>query len=130
MQTSMARVWRRQSRGKMLDEAVLEQRYSRLSARCHSAMPVSADRAAPIRPAHAREKPASRLGRGKSRETRTLRWREMDSNYWYRGSKAVDCRSIPGIAGYWRARKRYHMMVQPLFFCALNHSIEPGWGTV
>jgi len=60
----------------------------------------------------------------------TLRWREMDSNYWYRGTKAVDFRSIPGIAGYWRARKRYHLMVQPLFFCALNHSIEPGWGTV
>ena len=60
----------------------------------------------------------------------TLRWREMDSNYWYRGTKAVDFRSIPGIAGYWRARKRYHLMVQPLFFCASNHSIEPGWGTV
>ena len=28
----------------------------------------------------------------------TLRWREMDSNYWYRGTKAVDFRSIPGIA--------------------------------
>jgi hypothetical protein len=54
----------------------------------------------------------------------------MDSNYWYRGTKAVDFRSIPGIAGYRRARKRYHLMVQPLFFCALNHSIEPGWGTV
>ena len=30
----------------------------------------------------------------------TLRWREMDSNFWYRGTKAVDFRSIPGIAGY------------------------------
>src|SRR6516165_3806771 len=58
------------------------------------------------------------------------RWREMDSNYWYRGTKAVDFRSIPGIAGYRRARKRYHLMVQPLFFCASSHSIEPGWGTV
>ena len=29
----------------------------------------------------------------------TLRWREMDSNFWYRGTKAVDFRSIPGIAG-------------------------------
>jgi hypothetical protein len=28
----------------------------------------------------------------------TLRWREMDSNFWYRGRKAVDFRSIPGIA--------------------------------
>jgi len=54
----------------------------------------------------------------------------MDSNYWYRGTKAVDFRSIPGIAGYRRARKRYHLMIQPLFFCASSHSIEPGWGTV
>jgi hypothetical protein len=23
----------------------------------------------------------------------------MDSNYWYRGTKAVDFRSIPGIVG-------------------------------
>ena len=52
----------------------------------------------------------------------------MDSNYWYRGTKAVDFRSIPGIAGYWRARKRYHLMVQPLFFCAWNHSTEPEQG--
>ena len=29
----------------------------------------------------------------------TRRWREMDSNFWYRGTKAVDFRSIPGIAG-------------------------------
>jgi hypothetical protein len=29
----------------------------------------------------------------------TPRWREMDSNFWYRGTKAVDFRSIPGIAG-------------------------------
>ena len=27
------------------------------------------------------------------------RWREVDSNFWYRGTKAVDFRSIPGIAG-------------------------------
>ena len=31
-----------------------------------------------------------------------LRRREMDSNYWYRGTKAVDFRSIPGIWGYRR----------------------------
>ena len=31
-----------------------------------------------------------------------------------------------GIGG---ALKRYHLMVQPFFFCASNHS-EPGWGTV
>jgi hypothetical protein len=29
----------------------------------------------------------------------TRRWREMDSNFWYRGTKAVDFCSIPGIAG-------------------------------
>jgi hypothetical protein len=28
----------------------------------------------------------------------TLRWRGMDSNFWYRGTKAVDFRSIPGMA--------------------------------
>ena len=28
----------------------------------------------------------------------TLRWREMDSNYRYAAQKAVDFRSIPGIA--------------------------------
>jgi hypothetical protein len=29
----------------------------------------------------------------------TPHWREMDSKSWYRGTKAVDFRSIPGIAG-------------------------------
>jgi hypothetical protein len=28
----------------------------------------------------------------------TRRRREMDSNFWYRGTKAMDFRSIPGIA--------------------------------
>jgi hypothetical protein len=28
------------------------------------------------------------------------------------------------------ALKRYHLIVQPFFFCASNHSIEPGWGRV
>ena len=32
-------------------------------------------------------------------ETRTVRWREMDSNFSYRSTKAADFRSIPGIAG-------------------------------
>ena len=55
----------------------------------------------------------------------------MDSNFWYRGTKAVDFRSIPGIAGVSAgALKRYHLMVQPFFFCASDHSFEPGWGTV
>ena len=60
----------------------------------------------------------------------TLRWREMDSNFWYRGTKAVDFRSISGIWGTGGALKRYHLMVQPFFFCASDHSTEPGWGTV
>jgi hypothetical protein len=30
--------------------------------------------------------------------SQTLRWREMDSNFRYRGTKAVDFRSIPGMA--------------------------------
>jgi hypothetical protein len=54
----------------------------------------------------------------------------MDSNFWYRGTKAVDFRSIPGRGGIGGALKRYHLMVQPFFFCASNHSIEPRWGTV
>jgi hypothetical protein len=29
----------------------------------------------------------------------TLRWREMDSNFWYRDTKTVDFRTIQGIAG-------------------------------
>jgi len=36
-------------------------------------------------------------------------------------------RALPGIGG---ALKRYHLMVQPFFFRASDHSIEPGWGTV
>ena len=54
----------------------------------------------------------------------------MDSNFWYRGTKAVDFRSIPGCGDIGGALKRYHLMVQPFFFCDSNHSIEPGWGTV
>ena len=29
----------------------------------------------------------------------TLSWREMDSNFWYRGRKARDFRNIPEAAG-------------------------------
>ena len=36
----------------------------------------------------------------------TLCWREMDSNHWYRATKAVDLRSIPGIAGCRRCSPR------------------------
>jgi hypothetical protein len=36
----------------------------------------------------------------------TRRWREMDSNFWYRGTKTVDSRSIPRIAGIGRTLAR------------------------
>ena len=51
---------------------------------------------------------------------------DMDSNFRYRGKKALDFRSIPGIAGYRRALKRYQLIVRAFFFCGSNHSIEPG----
>ena len=54
----------------------------------------------------------------------------MDLNFWYRGTKAVDFRSISGIWGTGGALKRYHRMVQHFFFCASDHSTELGWGTV
>ena len=48
-------------------------------------------------PWHPREKPASRRGRAKSRETRTLRWREMDSNHRYPEDKLpASRRTEPG----------------------------------
>jgi hypothetical protein len=50
----------------------------------------------------------------------------MDSNFRYRGAKAADFRSIPGVSAGLLNLKRYHLMVQPFFFCASNHSIEPG----
>ena len=53
----------------------------------------------------------------------------MDSNLWYRGTKTVDFRSIPGKGGIDGALKRDHLIVQP-FFCASNHSNKPGGGTV
>ena len=43
-----------------------------------------------------RERRSSRSG---TESSQTLRWREMDSNSWYRGTKAVDFRSVLGIAG-------------------------------
>jgi hypothetical protein len=55
----------------------------------------------------------------------TRRWREMDSNFRYRGT-AVDLRSIPGIAAGSARLLNVSPMVQPFFFCASNHSIEPG----
>jgi hypothetical protein len=34
-------------------------------------------------------------------------------------------RSIPGMTGASAGFNKYHLMVQPFFFCASNHSIEP-----
>ena len=77
-------------------------------------------------------KPTPQMGAASMRSSfLTPRWREMDSNFRYRGTKAVYFCSIPGVAGgIGGALKRYHLMVQPFFFCASNHSIEPGSGTV
>src|SRR6516225_5344191 len=55
----------------------------------HRAIPVSADRAAPAGPTHPRERPASRRERPKSRETWTLRWSGMDSNFRFRARMAT-----------------------------------------
>jgi len=54
----------------------------------------------PYRRVHRRRRRASsrRASRPKSSSQVTLCWREMDSNFWYRGTKGVDFRSIPGIA--------------------------------
>ena len=75
------------------------QRYCRRLARYRNTLRVSADPVA--KPAaHTRaESRGSRPSNGDAGERRTVCWREMDSNFWYRGTKAVDFRSIPGIAG-------------------------------
>jgi len=39
-----------------------------------------------------------RVPRG-TESLQTRRWREVDSNFWYRGTKARDFHNIPGIAG-------------------------------
>ena len=59
------------------------------SGAMHRAIPVSADPAAPAGPVHPREKPASRRGRAKSRETRTLHWRGVGSNLWFGNSRML-----------------------------------------
>ena len=65
---------------------------------------------------------------------RTLRWREMDSNFWYRGTKpwiSAAFRALRGIGG---ALERYDLIVQP-FFCPSNsggtgiaHPLVPMFG--
>ena len=47
--------------------------------------------------------PLANARSSRNRKFARLRWREMDSNFRYRGTKAVDFRSIPGIAGYRRS---------------------------
>jgi len=68
----------------------------------HRAIPVSADRAAPVGPTHPREQPASCRGRAKSRETWTLRWKEPDSNHRSRSceSSLGCCRRDAGPIGW------------------------------
>jgi hypothetical protein len=66
-----------------------------------------------------RERAKSRRAHTETESSQTHCWREMDSNFWYRGTKAVDFRSIPGMAGDRRGSlKRHHLIVQPFFFCA------------
>src|SRR5215471_7528795 len=43
-------------------------------------------------------RPRNASSRSGTESSQTLRWREMDSNFWYRGTKAVGFRSIPGMA--------------------------------
>ena len=50
-------------------------------------------------PAHSREKPASSHGTVKFRETRTLRWREPDSNHRSRRGIVVSFDDLVGTQG-------------------------------
>src|SRR5215510_7441893 len=53
----------------------------------------------------------------------------MDSNFWYRGTKAVDLRSIPGIAGDRRALdgttdcSALLLCLEPLHRAGLGHGL-------
>src|SRR5262249_26073524 len=49
--------------------------------------------------AHPREKPWFSTPARYFRERRTVRWREMDSNSWYRGTNSLGFPKHPGIAG-------------------------------
>jgi len=81
--------------------AVLEYGPTEISAPTQAistSLRVSADRTANSA-AHTRAKRAvPYLQLPRPCETRTVRWREMDSNFSYRDTRAVDIRSIPGIA--------------------------------
>src|SRR5467141_3803552 len=61
------------------------QRHCRPSAPYHRATPVSPDRVARSAPHTGGKSPAFRREGAKSRETRTLHWREQDSNHRSRG---------------------------------------------
>jgi hypothetical protein len=75
----------------LIDAAVLEFGPTEIlppSARYDRATPVSPDRA-PCSAPHTRgESPAFRRRRGISRETRTVRWRGLDSNHRYRVARS------------------------------------------
>src|SRR6516225_8564862 len=59
----------------------------------------------------------------------------MDSNYWYRGTKAVDFRSIPGIWGYRRGSETIPpdgsalvlLRLEPLRRARLGHGLSRLW---
>src|SRR5271167_2238541 len=64
------------------------ERPCRPSASYRRATPVSPDRTARSAPHTGGKSPAFRRERAKSRETQTLRWREMDSNFQFHARRA------------------------------------------
>ena len=96
------------------------------SAPYHRTTPVSPDRAACSAPHTGGKSPAFRRERAKSRETRTVRWREPDSNFSSL-SGSVPLRA--GGAGAWKPMahpKRGFSVAGPLVRIHLPPAIESG----
>ena len=57
----------------------------------------------------------------------TLRWRELDSNHRFLSKPEVFLpRYVSGYRDHADISRRGSRQVQPFFFCASNHSTEPG----